>query len=104
VLHGLHRGDDPRADDAPARGPVLLLARHALQLLAAGRDTDQAFTINYATGSGAVSNLSRRDDQDNPITWTSAGVDTNDPIVSWDAVPGAASYEVHYPHPGKCSP
>jgi hypothetical protein len=35
-----------------------------------------------------------RDDQDTPITWTSAGVDTTDPIVSWDPVPGAAAYEV----------
>jgi hypothetical protein len=54
----------------------------------------QTFTITYDSGVGAVSNLSMRDDQDSPIAWTSAGVDTSDPIVSWDAVPGAASYEV----------
>ena len=54
----------------------------------------QTFTITYDAGVGAVTNLSMRDDQDNPITWTPSGVDTTDPIVSWDPVPGAASYEV----------
>jgi hypothetical protein len=56
--------------------------------------TPSTFTANYDTGPGAVSNLSMRDDEDSPITWTSAGVDTTDPIVSWDTVPGAAAYEV----------
>jgi hypothetical protein len=54
----------------------------------------KTFTITYDAGSGAISNLSMRDDQDNAITWTPSGVDTSDPIVSWDPVPGAASYEV----------
>ncbi len=54
----------------------------------------KTFTTTYDVGLGAVTNLSMRDDQDNPITWTSSGVDTTDPIVSWDPVPGAASYEV----------
>ena len=54
----------------------------------------QTFTVNYDTGLGAVTNLSMRDDQDQPITWTTAGVNTTDPIVSWDPVPGAAAYEV----------
>ncbi|HEY3764546.1 MAG TPA: hypothetical protein VGL44_05270 [Gaiellales bacterium] len=54
----------------------------------------ETFTTTYDAGLGAVTNLSMRDDQDDPITWTPSGVDTNDPIVSWDPVPGAASYEV----------
>jgi hypothetical protein len=54
----------------------------------------QTFTVNYDTGPGAITGLSMRDDQDNPITWTSAGVNTTDPIVAWDPVPGAAAYEV----------
>jgi hypothetical protein len=59
-----------------------------------GAGSPALFTVNYDTGLGAVPNLSMRDDQNDPITWTSAGVNTTDPIVSWDPVPGAASYEV----------
>jgi hypothetical protein len=59
-----------------------------------GNGNPKTFTISYDAGANAVSNLSMRDDQDNAITWTSAGVDTTDPIISWDPTPGAASYEV----------
>jgi hypothetical protein len=54
----------------------------------------KTFTTTYDAGAGAVTGLSMVDPQDSPIAWSSSGVDTTDPIVSWDPVPGAASYEV----------
>jgi hypothetical protein len=52
------------------------------------------FTINYDPGTSSISNLSMRDENDDPIAWSAGGVSTQVPIVSWDPVPGAASYEV----------
>lgn len=52
------------------------------------------FTISYDSGLGSVHNLSMRDAQDQVIPWVPGGVSTEVPIVSWDPVPGASSYEV----------
>ena len=52
------------------------------------------FTINYDPGPSSISNLAMRDENDAPLTWSAGGVSTDEPIVSWDPVPGAASYEV----------
>ena len=56
----------------------------------------QTFTITYDGGLAAVGNLSMRDYANATIDWPgdAVGVSTDTPIVSWDAVPGAASYEV----------
>lgn len=51
------------------------------------------FTIAYDTGANAISNLTMLDYQTGASDW-SQGYTTDAPIVSWDPVPGAASYEV----------
>src|SRR5439155_1545969 len=50
------------------------------------------FAINYDPGPSSISNLSMRDESDAALTWSAGGVSTDEPIVSWDPVPGAASY------------
>ena len=59
-------------------------------------DDPQTFTITYDGGLAAVANLSMRDSSDGVLDWPgdATGVSTDTPIVSWDPVPGAASYEV----------
>jgi hypothetical protein len=61
-----------------------------------GNGDPQTFTITYDGGLTAVANLSMRDSSDTPVDWPgdSTGVPTDTPIVAWDPVPGAASYEV----------
>ena len=56
----------------------------------------QTFTITYDGGLAAVANLSMRDSANGVLDWPgdATGVSTDTPIVSWDPVPGAASYEV----------
>ena len=59
-------------------------------------DDPQTFTITYDGGLAAVANLSMRDSANGVLDWPgdATGVSTDTPIVSWDPVPGAASYEV----------
>jgi hypothetical protein len=59
-----------------------------------GGGNPQTFTITFDTGANAISGLSMRDSSFDPIGWTTAGVDTDTPIVGWNDVPGAAFYEV----------
>jgi hypothetical protein len=59
-----------------------------------GNGSPKTFTTTYDAGLGAVTGLNMVDPQGDPITWVSSGINTDDPIVTWSPVPGAASYEV----------
>ena len=70
----------------------LPLSGDTVDLLAGGQR--YTFAINYDPGPSSISNLSMRDANDASISWSPGGISTDEPIVSWDPVPGAASYEV----------
>jgi hypothetical protein len=56
-----------------------------------GLGTPQTFTITYDPGLNAIGNVAMRDSQGDAVP---DGSSTDTPIVGWDPVPGAASYEV----------
>jgi hypothetical protein len=70
------------------------------QFADSGSTPQDTFTIAYDVdqsslgGLDSVQNLSLLDSSADPIAWSPGGVSTDTPILGWDPVPGASSYEV----------
>ena len=66
-----------------------------------GSTPQDTFTIAYDVdnsslgGLASVQDLSLRDSSADAIDWSPGGVSTDTPIIGWDPVPGASSYEVN---------
>ena len=70
------------------------------QFTDSGSTPQDTFTIAYDVdqsslgGPASVENLSLVDSAADPVAWSPGGVSTQVPILGWDPVPGASSYEV----------
>jgi hypothetical protein len=71
------------------------------QFTDAGSTPEDTFTIAYDVdqtsmgGPDSLQNLALLDSSANPMAWSPGGVTTQVPILGWDPVPGASSYEVN---------